>query len=318
MVGPATAAERRATVIGAGPADHQEGQGGILVVGVDGTPTGDAALAWTLAEARCRHATVEVVLARTIEVAAAAQVSLDGLTDDRARQLVARSLERVGGARGVPIDVVTVADEPFLEMELESRDRQAGMTVIGNHPRSRIHDLLRGFPLSLLSRAGQNPLVVVPVGFRRRPPGHLVVASTSSERGVAALRWAVGEAALLGASLRAVHVIPSRQDGDARSVHLAATRRSLVETHRLIDLITTPGLEASARVASGPLPGVLVNEAATAELLVVGAPAHVRLSELTHQSVLRTVLATSRVPVVVVPIPALPPAGFSAEATTVP
>ena len=68
-----------------------------VLVGVDGTPAGDGALAWALQEARILRATVESFVVWSIQIAKVAHVGFDELTESTARgaaRRVARSSRR--------------------------------------------------------------------------------------------------------------------------------------------------------------------------------------------------------------------------------
>ena len=52
-----------------------------VLVGVDGTPAGDAALAWALQEARIRQAAVEAFVVWSIQIAKLANMGFDELTE---------------------------------------------------------------------------------------------------------------------------------------------------------------------------------------------------------------------------------------------
>jgi nucleotide-binding universal stress UspA family protein len=269
-----------------------------VLVGVDGTAAGDAALGWALQEARTRQAAVEAFVVWSIQIAAIAHVGLDGLTERDAQHLLEESLVRVGGSGGIPVRLQTRAGRPFSELALEAAATHAVLTVVGNHPHGVLHDALIGVPTTTLIRHARCPLVLVSPGPLRSGAGHLVVGVDGSDGGVAALRWAVAEAAIRHQPVRAVRVYQPRSHVTDR---LVQQRRLLDELHQSIAANANASVEVDAAVIEGSAAQVLVGISTDAELLVLGASARQNLVELITGSKIRACARATRVPLVLVP-----------------
>ncbi len=248
-----------------------------VLVGVDGTPAGDAALAWSLQEARIRQAAVEAFVVWSIQIAAIANVGLDALTESDARHLLDESLLRVGGTGGIRVRLQTRAGPPFSELALEAAATHAVLIVVGNHPHGVLHDALVGVPTTALTHHARQPLVLVSPGPSRPGNGHLVVGVDGSDASVAALRWAVAEAAIRQQPVRAVRVYEARSHVSAQPVQ---QRRLLDELRDTLAANANARVEVEATVVEGSTAQVLVGISAEAEQLVLGASARRNLAEI--------------------------------------
>jgi nucleotide-binding universal stress UspA family protein len=135
-----------------------------IVVGLDGSPGSDAALAWALDEARARRATVDAVhvwhgpaildypLAVPLDTSPyerAARELLDGAVQHADTHGLVRPVERIlttGGATGVLLDVATGAD----------------LVVVGSHGTGGFTGMLVGSTSLGVARHAPCPVVVVP------------------------------------------------------------------------------------------------------------------------------------------------------------
>ena len=269
-----------------------------VLVGVDGTPAGDAALAWALPEAHVREAQVEAFVVWSIQIAEMAHVGLDGLTDSDARHLLEASLVRVGGAGAIPVRLQTRAGPPFSELEFEAAATHAVLTVVGNHPHGVLHDTLVGVATTALTRHARCPLVLVSPDHVRPSDGGLVVGVDGSDGSLAALRWAVEEGAIRHQPVRAVRAFRARPDVTGRPVEQG---RLLDELHQIVAAHEEAGVQVDAAVVGGPTAQVLVGASSDAELLVLGASERGNLVELIAGREIRACARTTRVPLVLVP-----------------
>ena len=269
-----------------------------VLVGVDGTPAGDAALAWALQEAGIRQAAVEAFVVWSTQIAKLANVGFDELTESAARHLLEESLIRVGGTGGIPVRLQTRAGPPFSELEYEAAATHAVVTVVGNHPHGVLHDALVGVSTTALTRHGRCPVVLVSPGPLRAGDGRLVVGVDGSSGSVAALRWAFEEAAIRHQPVRVVRAYQARSHVADRPVE---ERRLLDELHRIIAPYANAGVEVDAAVVQGPTAQVLVGVSRDTELLLLGAPARRNLAELIAGSEIRACARATRVPMVLVP-----------------
>jgi len=98
---------------------------------------------------------------------------------------------------------------------------------------------------------------------RPGPPPEIVVGIDGSSASIDALRWAVAEATQRRAPLRIVHVSPDQASGSPAAVlNLTAVRA---------EIDGRPTLETTSDVRFGHVADQLIQAAASAQLLVVGA-----------------------------------------------
>src|SRR5437867_3157773 len=135
---------------------------GTIVVGVDGSPGGDAALRWALAEARLRGARLRVVHAYELPQAPLADAGigvagvtvpsipaddlerLRSLSEEQARSVIDSALQRADGnaSVGLEIDLAPLAGRPA-ETLIEA-GRGAELLVLGSRGRGGFLGLLLG------------------------------------------------------------------------------------------------------------------------------------------------------------------------------
>ena len=168
---------------------------------------------------------------------------------------------------------------------------------MGNHPHRVLHDTLVGVSTTALTRHARCPLVLVSPGPLRPGDGRLVVGVDGSDGGVAALRWAVAEAALRHQPVRAVRVYQPRSHVADR---LVEERRLLDELHQSIAANANESVEVDAAVIDGSAAQVLVGTSSDAGLLVLGASPRRNLVELIAGSEIRACAGATRVPLVLV------------------
>ncbi|MCL2393800.1 MAG: universal stress protein [Acidimicrobiaceae bacterium] len=176
----------------------------VIIVGVDGSPGGDAALAWALEEARLRGSEVEALVARTVRLAGREHLSYDEFTPARCEHLLAESLVRVGGPGGVPLRLETRDDDVLFELGLEASARGAGLIVVGAPSHGHLHAAPAPTTLLGFTHRFSCPVVVVPSDFVRQRTRRMMVAVGEAGEGAEALRWGVEEAGLTGASVEVV------------------------------------------------------------------------------------------------------------------
>lgn len=135
----------------------------------------------------------------------------------------------------------------------------------------------------------------------------IVVGVDGSPGSTAALRWAVGEATLRGATIEAVQAfhIPYASGSTIAPLALdpAEFRASAEATLAKAVAEVDPGASVTVtqHAVEGPASLVLVEASAGAALLVVGARGHGGLTGMLLGSVSRQVSEHATVPVVVVP-----------------
>jgi nucleotide-binding universal stress UspA family protein len=136
----------------------------------------------------------------------------------------------------------------------------------------------------------------------------IVAGVDGSEGSVAALRWAVTEAALRGAVVEAVSAFHVPYVGAASVMPLMLDPEEFraasdVVLRKVVEQVDASALPEPVRrlVLEGPASTVLVEAGRGASLLVVGARGHGGLAGMLLGSVSRQVTEHATVPVVVVP-----------------
>lgn len=186
-----------------------------IVVGVDGSPAGDAALAWALSHAAVTHQHVTAVHAWQVptmvgpgeaylsfvderELAEQAQARLD--------EALARAAARVPGGTAV---VGSVAVPGPAAQVLETRSRDAAMLVLGRRNEPRLAQAVFGSTVTGALHHVACPVVVVPVeAHAAAQSGRVVVAVADGQASGGALTWAAQAATALHRTLIAVYVRP--------------------------------------------------------------------------------------------------------------
>jgi nucleotide-binding universal stress UspA family protein len=136
----------------------------------------------------------------------------------------------------------------------------------------------------------------------------IVVGVDGSEGSVAALRWAVEEAAVRGAVVEAVNAFHVPYVGAASVMPLMLDPKEFEDSARAALRKVVSDIDASGLVqpitelvVEGPASTVLVEAGRRAAMLVVGARGHGGLAGMLLGSVSRQVTEHATVPVVVVP-----------------
>lgn len=248
-----------------------------IVVGVDGTAAGDAALVWALREADREGATVRAVSAWQAEVALDVPVVLEApdVSARRCRDDLDSAVKRARehtGADAVQIEAVAV--EGPAALVLEAQARTAELLVLGRRHTSGLVSAALGSVVSAALHHTPCPVVVVPQGAALTP-SRVVVGLDGTAASGAALTWAVRRAQREQAPLVPVHVrsrfeealeLPER--AGALREHDAAQTLSLVERAR------TAGageLDVQPVLRAGSAGHALVAETTFRDLVVVGS-----------------------------------------------
>lgn len=136
----------------------------------------------------------------------------------------------------------------------------------------------------------------------------IVVGVDGSEGSVAALRWAVEEAAVRGAVVEAVSAFHVPYVGAASVMPLMLDPKEFEDAASAVLRKVVEAVDASSLdepivelVVEGPASTVLVEAGRRASMLVVGARGHGGLSGMLLGSISRQVTEHATVPVVVVP-----------------
>lgn len=154
------------------PAGQVGGQAAPIVVGVDGSPFGQEALRWALAEARWRDCAVRAVLvAHTAPVAAAGRPSIMAMAATLSAEPGQEHLVRL---QDTVHAVLGEHDDPRLSAEvvrggvpetLCDLSRDAQLLVVGSHGHGTLVEAVLGSVARYCVHHAGCPVVVVPAGL---------------------------------------------------------------------------------------------------------------------------------------------------------
>jgi len=293
-----------------------------ILVGIDGSPDADTALAWALHEAALRSARVTALNAFRVREFAGPfnrEVSLDKEREE-ARAMVEQSLERVAGPdhRDVDVDTTAVTGRGAADAILRHRG-EADLIVVGSRGLGGFPGLLLGSVSHQVAAHADVPVAVIPKQLEVDGGGDgtraVVVGVDGSDASVHALRWAVDEARLRQVALTAVYVYRSLREGAPFDAFAGIEQQQLdeLESHAsgtalhkldvlLADAGDTSGVTIERHVESGSPAKVLTADAADEHtMLVVGSRGRGGFRGLLLGSVSQQCLHHARGPVVVTP-----------------
>jgi len=137
-----------------------------IVVGIDGTPAADAALAFALEEAKLRNLPLRIVCAWEVpplEYAGAAFAPTPDLiieAEHEADAVLASAAERVGPNPGIHVETLAVEGHPATVLLEQAAD--ATLVVLGTRGRSGLTSLVLGSVSQAVAHHCKSPLVIVP------------------------------------------------------------------------------------------------------------------------------------------------------------
>jgi len=279
-------------------------------VGIDGSQSALEAARWAAEEAARRHDRLRLVYAFgwTTEVVVGhpglGERRRDIMLDHARRDLAAAETAVARHTPDVPVDSELVVGYPIGVLVQESR--RADLVVVGDRGLSRVGGLLLGSVAVALASHGGCPVVVVRGGEQVvAATAPVVVGVDGSPVSELALAFAYEEAALRGAPLVAVHtwidmitdpVVEPLLDWDAIEVD-----EQVVLAERLAGWAEKFPDVGVRRVVTRDRPAhALLQEAAGAQLLVVGSRGRGGFGGLVLGSVSHAVLHRSPCPVAVV------------------
>lgn len=297
-----------------------------VVVGVDGSPPGRAALVTALAAAARRGAALEVVsvfrldvygfggLAAVVPDVAQLRSATETLVHDLLQEVRADpALAAVPGVADVPV-TVQIGSEPPAQ-ELVERSTGAQLLVVGNRGRGAVRSALLGsVALHCVTHATCPVLVVHGMPSAGGGPGRVVVGIDGSAASATALAAAVEEAERIDADVEVVSTyVLTDYWADSYTVVLPPIHEIRSGIAQQVDRIVaevTGGRPAGGlprirtEIVEGPAAEVLVGRAEDANLLVVASHGHGTLRGLLLGSVALHCAINSPVPVLVVRPPA--------------
>jgi nucleotide-binding universal stress UspA family protein len=290
-----------------------------LVVGVNGSPGAEQALAWAMREAALRRVPLEAVRVwspsgdaqerEQVAVMRSVAELEDALSGDL-KATVAAVKDRTG-LHAVPVEAVVSYGHPV--KALIDVAGQHNLLVTGSRGRGRVKGMLLGSVSQNCAQYARGPVAAVRgESMSSHPAARVVVGVDGLAASIAALRFAEQAAAVRRAALRVVHAwlntlsgyggpLWPRSQRTLREEADATLRDSLRRGLRSTFEVTANGhVEVTGELVEGLEDQVLLDAAAEADLLVVGSRGRGGWAGLLLGSVSQRCIALSPCPVVVV------------------
>ncbi|MEO5665451.1 MAG: universal stress protein [Nocardioides sp.] len=269
-----------------------------IVVGYDGSPEADLALAWAAETSSLSHRTVQALM---VDDRYAGQWSGPrDRTDDELTAYVEDILKRAGAQGSLERRTGTIVPE------LLEAAQQASMLVVGSHGHGRIAEVLIGSVSQHVATHAAGPVVVV-----REPAqpsaARIVVGIDGSGGSEAALEFACRRAELTGEIVVAVHawnvgrVLLDRRGELSPDLGPTIVDRELLLSESVAG-VRDEHPDVILQLEAIPVaPGqALVDESATASLIVTGSHGRGAFTGMLLGSVSHEVLCRAECPVAIV------------------
>jgi nucleotide-binding universal stress UspA family protein len=270
-----------------------------VVVGYDGSPSGDAALTTAIDEARARGVPLHLVSA--IELPASMPV-YEGAYRRATAQAVHAAVLRAAAALGED-RVTSHVDAGSPTSLLLHQAERTDLLVVGSHGHRPVARMLLGSTSTAVASHALGPVLVVR-GPRMRSLGPVVVGVDGSDGSMAAVHFAVQAAARERATLHAVMAVPPVTDAfgfvsGPDDPQLTAARALLAETVAGV-AVDQPDLVVEQSLVQTHPVEALLRHAQGARLVVVGSRGRGGLEAMVLGSVSRELLHHASCPVLVV------------------
>ncbi|MFI6184048.1 universal stress protein [Nonomuraea sp. NPDC051191] len=277
----------------------------LVVVGVDGSPSGFDAVAWAADDAfRAKGALriVSVVETWPYQVPQIAAVEWESSMTERAREILAQA-EEIVRERRPTVDVSTRVIAGKASVALREQASEAAELVVGRRGTGGFAGAVLGSVSMSVAGQAPGPVVVVRDGGAAAY-GEVAVGVDGSPAAEPALAYAFRQAELRGSMLRAVHAWPppfalapdfSCDIEALRESHLRITREQLTpwqERHPEVKVVTD--------VQCGHPVKTLAGAGERADLLIIGSHGRSGLGSAVLGSVMRGVLHHAHCTVAVV------------------
>jgi nucleotide-binding universal stress UspA family protein len=285
-----------------------------IVVGFDGTDSGEDALALGMLLARATRAVPLVVVVHPQEYPiGVGRVDAEWVAymHQQAEQLLGRARRLLGEDTGAEFREVSAPSESRGLHDVAERE-QAELVVVGSSHRGPIGRTYPGSTGDRLLEGSACPVAVAPRGLRESPPqrlGTIAVAFLDTPEAAQALDAAVALAERAGARLRLVSVMPRPAEvylpvigRDAEEAFVARSRELF--RRALDDALARVGgrVEAEAELLEGEAVDTLATlDRRDADLLVCGSRAYGPVRRVLLGGVSSRLLRRSALPLVVVP-----------------
>ncbi|WP_410790603.1 universal stress protein [Kribbella sp. C-35] len=283
-----------------------------VMVGVDGSVSAQAALAWAVAEASYRRCPLHIVHAFTWPmIADPFGLSLTEPTNDGLRAAAGWILaEAKNQARQAAADISVTAElfAAAAAPTLLSQAQGAQLVVVGSRGLGGFRGLLTGSVSSTVAAHAPCPVIVVHphrdgTAFPVSPTGRVVVGVDGSDVSAAAIRFAFQEAARRRVGITAVHAAaPTRQHPSLRvpAEIVEQVDRQLFAEAMDSKRVLIPGIDVETKLVHSHPVQALLDEADGAELVVVGSRGRGGFTGMLLGSVSQAVLHHAACPVAVV------------------
>jgi nucleotide-binding universal stress UspA family protein len=267
----APSAEAAAPEAGPGedPAGSPSCPPGAVVVGVDGSTSSAAAVAWAADEAGRRHAVLRLVHAYRLPTMAG-YPGYNAIPDDLLEQLRAAGehlLDTTAAALADDHPDLTIVRTLFQgrgEQALRSLSEHAQLTVVGHAAATRAAGVLLGSVAFAVTATNPVPVAVIPTSHSSAT-GPIVVGVDGSPLSEAAVGFAFDEASIRGTDLIAVHAWNDVYLDSRRLEPLLIDPRMLEQQERALLSERLAGW--TEKYPDVPVRKVLVHQRPTAALL---------------------------------------------------
>jgi nucleotide-binding universal stress UspA family protein len=286
---------------------------GHIVVGVDGSPSGEHAVLWAADEAHLQHLPLTLVhTQRSVPATELAWLSTAGISprrvDAESQAAAERVLQRASSLaadRHPDLPLETVTGYGDARRQLLEMGHSAAMVVVGTRGHGPVVGLLLGSVSAALVRHSDVPVAVV------RPPEPeaqgLVIAADGSEASLPVVEQAFREASSRNLSLTVAHCLWDGLLAQARWVAVSSSDPYGEKAYRQISESIAgmadkfPDVPLDIKIARGAIDAFVVDMSQRYELLVIGRPPLSLGQRLTLSGLTTSIAEHAHSPVLVVP-----------------